>query len=135
MSTVDKDFSLILPPPIRGINDESAVSELYRQLAIYSVTSLSGVDEDGTPDPRILVGLREYVFDVSAMNGFFAPNKLYSKFAGRDISCALARSSYEDENINRVGHSDLTSKELKALDGWVSLFKNRFKIVGKLSGR
>ncbi|KAJ7040894.1 hypothetical protein C8F04DRAFT_1080890, partial [Mycena alexandri] len=101
MSTVDKDFSLILPPPIRGINDESAVSELYGQLAVYSVTSLSGVDEDGTPDPRILVGLREYVFDVSAINGFFAPNKLYSKFAGRDISCALARSSYEDENINR----------------------------------
>ncbi|KAJ7136325.1 hypothetical protein C8R43DRAFT_1132483 [Mycena crocata] len=134
MSTEDKLHSLILPPVVEGINSDLAVQQLSNQLEAYAVADLSGWDSDGVPDPRILIGLGKYVFDVSKMKDAFGPNKLYSKYAAKDVSCALARNSYNDEDINAIGHSALSEKELIALQEWVSLFRLRFVIVGMLSG-
>ncbi|KAJ6524761.1 hypothetical protein B0H19DRAFT_1276389 [Mycena capillaripes] len=114
MSTVDKEFSLILPPPVEGINSELASLLLDNMLPVFNMSHLSDWDEEGVPDPRILIALGEYVYDVSKVE-VFGPNKLYCKFAGKDISCALVRFTYDDEQINMVGHSSLSSKELDVL--------------------
>ena len=63
-----------------------------------------------------------YIFDVSTAKEYLGPGKLLNVYTGKDISCALARFSWRDEDINVVGHSCLLGKELVALDQWVSVF-------------
>ncbi|KAJ7475366.1 hypothetical protein B0H11DRAFT_2033971 [Mycena galericulata] len=128
-STDKKDMNrLILPPPVEGINSNLD----HLRLEVFTVADLSIPDEDGTPDPRILIGLENYVFDVSAMKEFFGPTKFYSKYAGKDISTALARFTLDDEVIDAPNYSSLSEKELALLRNWTSLFVKRFEVVGKL---
>ncbi|KAJ7933707.1 hypothetical protein B0H13DRAFT_1855952 [Mycena leptocephala] len=75
-----------------------------------------------SPDPRILIVLEDYVYDVLDLKDFLGPNKLYSKYAGKDLSCALAKYSYDDEHIDKIGYLSLSDKERNTLKDWSSIF-------------
>ncbi|KAJ7433786.1 hypothetical protein FB451DRAFT_1255830 [Mycena latifolia] len=66
------------------------------------------------------------------MKDYLGPNKSFAKYAGRDISQALARYSYREEDINVAGNAGLSTREFETLKEWTSLFLKRFDVVGKL---
>lgn len=59
----------------------------------------------------------------------------YHRFTGRDSSRALAKLSFNDEDITNPDLSDLTSSERAQLDEWYFKFKyvKKYPIVGRLS--
>ena len=58
----------------------------------------------------------------------------YSLFAGKDVSRALAKMSFKDEDVNNSDISDLTAEEKKTLEEWEVKFTNvkKYPVVGKL---
>ena len=92
---------------------------------------------DGREDPKIYIGVRGNVYDVSAGSSFYGPGGPYENFSGRDASRGLAKNSFDpamltplDEPIDLL--EDLSKDEIEALDGWESLFKGKYVYVGKL---
>ncbi|KAJ6524592.1 hypothetical protein DFH09DRAFT_1096008 [Mycena vulgaris] len=58
MSTGEKKHPLILPPPVEGINVDLAHQELSNDIPIFSIAQpMTDTDEDGEPDPHILIDL------------------------------------------------------------------------------
>jgi membrane-associated progesterone receptor component len=57
-----------------------------------------------------------------------------SKSSGKDVSRALAKMSFEPDDINSRVLSDLTPEQLKVLDDWDEKFENKKKypVVGTL---
>jgi membrane-associated progesterone receptor component len=58
----------------------------------------------------------------------------YNKFAGRDISRALAKMSFAPEDMQNTNVDDLEEKQRKVLDDWIQTFevKKGYPIVGTL---
>jgi hypothetical protein len=58
----------------------------------------------------------------------------YSKFAGRDISRALAKMSFDPDDLKITRVDDLDEKQIKVLQDWISTFeeKKQYPIVGRL---
>lgn len=62
------------------------------------------------------------------------PKGGYNKFAGADISRALAKMSFDPQDLANTNIDDLTEKQKKILDDWVQTFevKKGYPIVGNL---
>lgn len=86
-------------------------------------------------DPPLYVGLNKKVFDVS-YGGFdmYKAGATYHLFAGKDVSRALAKMSFKDEDVNSRDVSDLDEKEQKVLEDWADKFENKklYPVVGDL---
>lgn len=97
----------------------------------------TGLEE--TPDKYgaapIYIGAGDKVFDVS-FGGmtFYGPGCSYHRFAGKDASRALAKMSFEPEDIETNSVDDLTDKQRQCLDDWIKTFEERkgYPIVGRL---
>ncbi|KAL9654400.1 hypothetical protein ABK040_010427 [Willaertia magna] len=85
----------------------------------------------------IWIGVKGLVFEVSEdKREFYAPGQGYSIFAGVDASRGLAKSSLNAEDLLPYGSLEgLTEKELQVLDNWVSFYKKRYVIVGKIQSQ
>lgn len=57
MTISAEQYPLILPPPVEGMNIDLADPGVANDLVVFTVAGLTGSDEDGEPDPRILLGL------------------------------------------------------------------------------
>jgi len=83
----------------------------------------------------VYVALRNKVFDVS-FGGvpMYGPGGPYHRFAGKDVSRALAKMSFEEGDLENTDISDLTEKQVKVLDDWVKTFEEKklYPIVGTL---
>jgi len=83
----------------------------------------------------IYLALGSKVFDVS-FGGvtMYGPNCSYEKFAGRDVSRALAKMSFDPADLENTDVSDCTEKQRKTLDDWIKTFEERklYPIIGKL---
>lgn len=106
-------------------------------LAKYNGTQSSSADDlpKGYATAPIYIGAGDKVFDVSFGGvAFYGPGGPYSKFAGRDASRALAKVSLEDGDITSNDVSDLTEKQIKVLNDWITTFeeKKKYPIVGRL---
>lgn len=90
---------------------------------------------DGYAAAPIYVGAGGRVFDVS-FGGvtFYGPDGAYNSFAGVDASRALAKMSFDPKDIENPATNDLTEKERKVLDDWISTFEDRkrYPCVGRL---
>lgn len=64
----------------------------------------------------------------------YKPGSGYFRFAGLDVSRALAKMSFEVDDINSRKLSDLTKEELKVLDDWAVKFETKklYPVVGTL---
>ena len=90
---------------------------------------------DGTNDKAIYIGLKGEVFDVSAAANFYGVGQSYSCFAGREASRAMARLSFEEEDLGSLKIDDLGPFEKSSLDDWYQKFKyfKCYPVVGRVS--
>jgi len=101
------------------------------EIASLSVSDLSKFD--GVQSPKIFISIEGTVFDVSSSKGAYGPGGTYSCFAGKEVAVALARMSFNSDDIGRPSNSiQMTPAEKLALDEWASYFKNNYRIVGNL---
>jgi len=114
----------LLPSPDRVISK--------KDLAVYDGTSDI---PDGYAASPIYVSIKDKVFDVS-FGGVTMYSKTcsYSRFAAKDISYALAKMSFKQEDIDNTNISNLSEKETKILNDWLHLFegKKQYPCVGRL---
>jgi membrane-associated progesterone receptor component len=87
---------------------------------------------DGSnPELGIWVAIKGIIFDVSYNTEAYGPGGVYSVFAGKDVSRAMAKSSLRPVDCV-PNYDDLGPEELKVLDRWVEFFRKRYNIVGKV---
>ncbi|KAH9815468.1 cytochrome b5-like heme/steroid binding domain-containing protein [Melampsora americana] len=88
---------------------------------------------DGTdPSKPIYVAIKGIVFDVSSKAEMYGPSGSYRIFAGKDGSKGLGLSSLKPEDAI-ADYSSLGPSEMKVLDDWVTFFKKRYNIVGRVT--
>jgi len=83
----------------------------------------------------IYVGVKGTVFDVSfGGHEFYSKDGPYAMFAGKDVSRALAKMSFQPEDLNNSDLNDLNQQQLKTLDDWFDKFEKvkKYPIVGHL---
>uniref|UniRef100_A0A7S4L1F9 Cytochrome b5 heme-binding domain-containing protein n=1 Tax=Paramoeba aestuarina TaxID=180227 RepID=A0A7S4L1F9_9EUKA len=87
---------------------------------------------DGRHGLGICLALKGTIFDVTSKPQFYGPGGGYSLFAGRECSRALAKSSFESEDIESRELDDLDVDEKEALERWFETFSGKYPLVGKL---
>ena len=113
-----------------------------RVVTVQELSKFNGLSDEvpkgefeGYARMPILVGALDKVFDCSfggvPMYGKDGP---YNKFAGRDVSRALALMSFDPKDIENADISDLEEKKITILKDWVNTFENKkgYPVVGKL---
>ncbi|CAI9260340.1 unnamed protein product [Lactuca saligna] len=84
-------------------------------------------------DPRrpVLMAIKGQIYDVSSSRMFYGAGGTYGEWSGKDASRAIAKLSFEEEDLN----SDLTGLgkiELEALDDWEIMFRSKYVKVGSI---
>lgn len=129
-----KQYPLLgrLIPPSQLPNPERILTR--DNLALYNGESLD--IPEGYAVAPIYLGVDGMVFDVSFGGiDFYGPGGPYQKFAGKDVSRALAKLSLDMEVISNINVDDLTEKEIQTMKDWKSSFQTKrfYPIVGRLS--
>ncbi|GMF41288.1 unnamed protein product [Phytophthora fragariaefolia] len=90
--------------------------------------------EDGRP---IYIAVLDEVYDVSRKRDFYGPGEGYHLFAGRDASRALAKMSFEKEDLDSDKLDDLSFMDKETLNDWVTKFSvyNGYPNVGRVLRR
>lgn len=137
---IDK-FTYYRPYPIMGrLVPDSVLKQLKgRVLTSDDLAQNDGSSKEipeGYATAPIYLGADDCVYDVSFGGvGFYGPGGGYNRFAGKDVSRALAKMSFEPEDINNPSIDDLDDKQKKILADWVKKFGKdgkKYPIVGKL---
>ncbi|KAI3738013.1 hypothetical protein L2E82_28031 [Cichorium intybus] len=87
---------------------------------------------DGT-DPRkpVLMAIKGKIYDVSSSRMFYGAGGTYGEWSGKDASRAIAKLSFEEEDLN-CDLTGLGKDELDALDDWEIMFKSKYVKVGSI---
>ncbi|GAB4858226.1 Membrane steroid-binding protein 1 [Ancistrocladus abbreviatus] len=103
-----------LPPPVQ-------VGEITEE-------ELKQYDGSDSKKP-LLMAIKGQIYDVSQSRVFYGPGGPYALFAGRDASRALAKMSFEVEDLTG-DVSGLGAYELEALHDWEYKFMSKYVKVG-----
>lgn len=96
----------------------------------YSVSELAQYDGSDPARP-LLIGIRGWVYDVTAGRDFYGPGGPYGMFAGRDCTRALAKVSFDEELF--TGDLDgLEREEIEKLEEWIEMFEGKYRRLGQL---
>lgn len=92
---------------------------------------------NGSEDPKVYIGIKGIVYDVTNGKTFYGPGGPYENFAGRDASRGLALNSFDPAVLTPVDQpldklEDLNAEEKESLDNWESHFDAKYKVVGTL---
>lgn len=90
---------------------------------------------EGRIDSPIYISLKGKIFDVSyGGKEMYDADGPYHKFAGKDVSRALARMSFEAQDIDSMDLSDLTEEQQTTLNQWIEKYENakKYPVVGTL---
>ncbi|RLN98657.1 hypothetical protein BBJ28_00014174 [Nothophytophthora sp. Chile5] len=92
---------------------------------------------NGENEQPIYIGVLDEVYDVSRKRDFYGPGEGYHLFAGREASRALAKMSFEKEDLDSADLSDLSYMDKEALQDWVMKFSvyNSYPNVGRVLRR
>lgn len=138
-SWIDK-FTHYRNYPIKGryVPDDDLDLLKSRTLTREDLSKHKGDAEEipeGYATAPIYIGAGDKVFDAS-FGGveFYGPSGGYNKFAGRDISRALAKMSFNPEDLESTKTDDLEEKQIKILNDWIKTFEEKkgYPIVGNL---
>jgi len=126
--------------PVKGrlVADDYLKSLTDRTLTREDLSKHKGDAEEipeGYAAAPIYIGAGNKVFDAS-FGGveFYGPSGGYNKFAGNDISRALALMSFNPGDLANTNTDDLSEKQLKVLGDWIQTFevKKGYPISGNL---
>jgi membrane-associated progesterone receptor component len=129
--------------PIKGrLVPDSKLSSPDRIISMEELAKYDGMNQEnptgdhlGYATYPIYVGAMDKVYDMSfggvPMYGKDGP---YNKFAGKDVSRALALMSFDPKDVENTDISDLEEKKVKILKDWMKTFEEKkgYPIVGKL---
>ncbi len=105
-----------LPPPVQL----GEVTE--EELKVY----------DGSdPKKPLLMAIKGQIYDVTQSRMFYGPGGPYALFAGKDASRALAKMSFEEQDLTG-DISGLGPFELDALQDWEYKFMTKYAKVGSV---
>ncbi|KAK8656029.1 hypothetical protein V6N13_108588 [Hibiscus sabdariffa] len=105
-----------LPPPV--------------QLGEISEEELKQYD-GSDPKKPLLMTIKAQIYDVSKSRMFYGPGGPYALFAGKDASRALAKMSFEENDLTG-DISGLGPFELDALQDWEYKFMSKYVKVGTI---
>lgn len=124
--------------PVKGrLIPTSKMPAPERVLTKHDLEEHNGTGEipEGYAAAPIYVGAGDKVFDMS-FGGvtFYGSGGPYQKFAGHDVTRALALMSLDEAEISNPDISDITEKQRKTMDDWIKTFSERkaYPIVGRL---
>lgn len=134
-------FTYYRPYPIKGrlVPDSKLEPLKDRVLTKEDIAKYDGSSEeipDGYATAPIYLGAGVKIYDVSFGGvGFYGPKGGYNRFAGKDASRALAKMSFEPEDIENTNVDDLEEKQKKVLSDWIKTFgeKKKYPVVGKFN--
>ena len=111
-------------------DDEEEEQEPPRDFTIEQLR-----DFDGVKNEKIFIAMRGEVYDVSNAKDYYGVDSSYHCFAGRDASRAMAKLSFDEEELSNQNLDDLGIFEKDVLQNWIDKFKygKQYPIVGKLS--
>ncbi|KAF3513564.1 hypothetical protein F2Q69_00005449 [Brassica cretica] len=105
-----------LPPPV--------------QLGEITEEELKQYDGSDSKKP-LLMAIKGQIYDVSQSRMFYGPGGPYALFAGKDASRALAKMSFEENDLTG-DISGLGPFELDALQDWEYKFMSKYVKVGTI---
>jgi len=120
------------PPPRRSDREFEAPEPLPPPVQLGEVTEedlavYSGED----PKKPLLMAIKGQIYDVTQSRMFYGPGGPYALFAGKDASRALAKMSFEKEDLTG-DISGLGPFELEALQDWEYKFMSKYVKVGTI---
>ena len=87
-----------------------------------------GIKDENAP---VYVCINGSIYDVSSRRDMYGKGGGYNLFAGFDVTRALAKSSFDEEDRSNYDTSDLTIIELQTLAGWEMKFA-KYPVVGQI---
>jgi len=107
-----------------------------RNFILAQLRKFDGTIDPKTDEPRPLyLSISGTVFDVKNGKDFYGPGGPYEKFAGRECGVALAKMSFEEEDLDDIeGCQKLSRGDQDQLAGWVHKFTyyRNYAVVGKV---
>lgn len=90
---------------------------------------------DGIKNKSIYIGLCGEIFDVTSASDFYGVGNSYHCFAGRNATRAMAKLSFDEEDLSNQKIDDLGPFERSTLEDWYEKFKyyKCYPIIGKYS--
>jgi len=119
------------PPPPRRVETQTAPPPpVPEPVQVGEITEEELRQYDGSdPEKPLLMAIKGQIYDVSQSRMFYGPGGAYALFAGKDASRALAKMSFEQQDLNG-DISDLTPMELGSLNDWEYKFTSKYVKVG-----
>ncbi|KAJ1694168.1 hypothetical protein LUZ63_010866 [Rhynchospora breviuscula] len=121
------------PPPRRNrdfVPEESEPLPPPVQLGEINEEELKAYD-GSDPKKPLLMAIKGQIYDVTQSRMFYGPGGPYALFAGRDASRALAKMSFEPQDLTS-DISGLGPFELDALQDWEYKFMSKYVKVGSI---
>ncbi|RLN18447.1 membrane steroid-binding protein 2-like [Panicum miliaceum] len=122
-------FAVPPPPPPRP-REEPEAEPLPPPVQMGEVSEEELRQYDGTdPKKPLLMAVKGQIYDVTQSRMFYGPGGPYALFAGKDASRALAKMSFEPQDLTS-DISGLGPFELDALQDWEYKFMSKYVKVG-----
>ncbi|KAF0928862.1 hypothetical protein E2562_010720 [Oryza meyeriana var. granulata] len=121
------------PPPARRLEEPGEVVPAAPEpVQVGEITAEELLQYDGSdPDKPLLMAIKGQIYDVSQSRMFYGPEGPYALFAGKDASRALAKMSFEPQDLTD-DISGLGPFELSALQDWEYKFSSKYVKVGTI---
>jgi membrane-associated progesterone receptor component len=88
---------------------------------------------NGKINKSIYISLKGEVYDVTAAVDFYGDGSSYHCFAGREATRAMAKLSFDEEDLSSLNLEDLSPFDKNSLDDWINKFKyyRQYPVAGK----
>ncbi|KAF0928863.1 hypothetical protein E2562_010721 [Oryza meyeriana var. granulata] len=118
------------PPPPPRPREEPEAEPLPPPVQLGEVSEEELRQYDGSdPKKPLLMAIKGQIYDVTQSRMFYGPGGPYALFAGKDASRALAKMSFEPQDLTG-DISGLGPFELDALQDWEYKFMGKYVKVG-----
>ncbi|CAL4942614.1 unnamed protein product [Urochloa decumbens] len=118
------------PPPPPRPREEPEAEPLPPPVQMGEVSEEELRKYDGNdPKKPLLMAIKGQIYDVTQSRMFYGPGGPYALFAGKDASRALAKMSFEPQDLTG-DISGLGPFELDALQDWEYKFMSKYVKVG-----
>ncbi|XP_015697502.2 membrane steroid-binding protein 1 [Oryza brachyantha] len=120
------------PPPPPRPRDEPEAEPLPPPVQLGEVSEEELRQYNGSdPKKPLLMAIKGQIYDVTQSRMFYGPGGPYALFAGKDASRALAKMSFEPQDLTS-DISGLGPFELDALQDWEYKFMGKYVKVGTI---